>query len=256
MSGLLLGIMLARTAFDQLLMDVALHRLPVTIVLDRAGVTGSDGPTHNGVWDYAMLGMVPGLAQAAPRDERTLRASLREAVAIETGPSVVRFPKTPLITEVPATRTVGSVDVLFESDDIGPADVLLISVGAMAADAVVAAHAVMDAGFTVRLVDPRWVKPLPPEIVELARQAGLIVTIEDGILSGGVGSRIAQAVREAGIDRPTREVGVPTEFLEHGKVGDGRARIGLTAETISRRVIEWAAGVPLWLPSPSHDVMM
>ncbi|NMO50064.1 1-deoxy-D-xylulose-5-phosphate synthase [Actinoplanes sp. TBRC 11911] len=227
-------------AFDQLLMDVALHRLPVTIVLDRAGVTGSDGPTHNGVWDYAMLGMVPGIAQAAPRDELTLRAELREAVAIETGPSVVRFPKTPLVAEVPATRSFGAVDVLFESDDVGTADVLVISVGAMAVDAVAAAHAVVEAGFTVRVVDPRWVKPLPPEIVELARQAGLIVTIEDGILSGGVGSRIAQLIREAGIDTPTREVGVPTEFLEHGKVGDVRARIGLTAESIGRRVIGWA----------------
>jgi 1-deoxy-D-xylulose-5-phosphate synthase len=223
-------------AFDQLLMDVALHKLPVTVVLDRAGVTGEDGPSHHGMWDYALLGMVPGLAQAAPRDEPTLRSQLREAVAIDSGPSVVRFPKTPIPPDIVAVRTSGGVDVLFEPDPACVVDILVISVGAMAFDALDAARQVVERGFTVRLVDPRWVKPLPAELLRLSQQAKLVVTIEDGVEIGGVGSRVAQALRAGGIDTPTREIGIPAEFLEHGSSQAVRARIGLTSTTIADRL--------------------
>ena len=229
-------------AFDQLLLDVALHRLPVTVVLDRAGLTGDDGPSHNGMWDLALLGMVPGLRQAAPRDEPTLRAALREAVGWEGGPTVVRFPKTPLLGDIPAVGRIGDVDVLFESAP-GDVDVLVVAVGAMAADGVTAGHRLGGAGFTARVVDPRWVTPVPDELVGLARRSRLVVTIEDGVVVGGVGARVSQALRSADVDVPTRDIGVPAAFLDHGKVADVRARVGMTAQDISRRVVEWAANL-------------
>jgi len=228
-------------AFDQLLMDVALHKAGVTLVLDRAGVTGEDGPSHNGMWDIAMLGIVPGIHIAAPRDEPTLRALLGEAVAINDAPSVVRFPKTSLGDDVTAIRSVGGVDVLTESDT-GAVDVLLVSVGAMARDVLEAATRVREAGYTVRVVDPGWVTPIPGALLEFVSDARAVVSVEDGVVVNGAGARLSQAVRESGSTVPTREIGIPLQFLDHGKVADVRARIGLTPQGISRRVIEFAAG--------------
>jgi 1-deoxy-D-xylulose-5-phosphate synthase len=227
-------------AFDQLLMDVALHHAGVTIVLDRAGVTGDDGPSHNGMWDLAMLGIVPGIHIAAPRDETTLRAALTESVSITDAPSVVRYPKSPLGEDIPACRSAGGVDVLAESGS-DHVDILLVSVGAMAPDVLTAALRIGDAGYSVRVIDPRWVTPVSAQLIEFARQADLLVTIEDGLVVNGVGARVAQSIREAGVATPTREIGIPVEFLEHGKLRDVRTRIGLTAQGISRRTIEFAA---------------
>jgi 1-deoxy-D-xylulose-5-phosphate synthase len=228
-------------AFDQLLMDVALHELPVTLVLDRAGITGEDGASHNGMWDLALLGMVPGIRIAAPRDEATLRAELGEAVEHAAGPTVVRFPKTPPGPDLPALRHVGGVDVLAEPGPAEHVDVLVVAVGATAADVVEAAAAVRGAGYTVRVLDPRWVTPVEPAVIALARLAALVVTVEDGVVVGGVGSRIAQALREAGVDVATRELGIPAKFLAHGKVSDVRSRAGLTVQDIGRRIVEWSA---------------
>jgi 1-deoxy-D-xylulose-5-phosphate synthase len=228
-------------AFDQLLMDVALHQLPVTLVLDRAGITGEDGASHNGMWDLALLGMVPGIRIAAPRDEATLRAELGEAVAHSDGPTVLRFPKTPLGPELPAIRHIDGVDVLAEPDPSADIDILVIAVGASAADVLDASGAIAQAGYTVRVVDPRWVTPVNPVLLDLARQAALVVTVEDGVVTGGVGARISQALREAGIDVASRELGIPAEFLAHGKVPDVRARIGLTVQDVGRRIVEWSA---------------
>jgi 1-deoxy-D-xylulose-5-phosphate synthase len=230
-------------AFDQVLLDVALHRLPVTFVLDRAGLTGDDGPSHNGVWDLAVLGVVPGLRIAAPRDEATLRTALDEAVDHDSGPTVVRFPKTPLERDLPAVRRVGDVDVLADPDPDRDPDVLIVSIGPLAAEVLDAAVSIRGAGFTVRVVDPRWVSPVPDAVVDLARTARLVVTVEDGVVAGGIGSRVAQALRAAGIDTPTREVAVPVAFLDHGKVTDVRAEVGLTAQGIGRRIVEWSAEV-------------
>ncbi|WP_326836493.1 1-deoxy-D-xylulose-5-phosphate synthase [Amycolatopsis rhabdoformis] len=226
-------------AFDQLLFDVALHRLPVTLVLDRAGITGADGPSHHGVWDYALLGMVPGLVQAAPRDEATLRAALRTAVDHQGGPSVVRFPKSPLVESVPALRSAGGVDVLSETGE-GDVEVLVIAIGHTGVDVVAAAADLAAVGLTVRVVDPRWVKPLPEGLVDLARGAALVVTVEDGVVAGGVGARIGHRLHEAGVDTPLRELGVPDEFLEHGSIADLREWVGLTADGIAGRITKWA----------------
>ena len=241
-------------AFDQLLMDVALHRLPVTVVLDRAGLTGEDGASHNGIWDLALLGLVPGIRIAAPRDGATLRAELREAFAHADGPTVVRYAKTPLGPDLPAQRRVGGVDVLAEPPDTAPqeadpygasgtVDVLLVAVGGTATAVLGAATSVRRAGFSVRVVDPRWVTPIDPALIELSRQAALVVTIEDGVVEGGVGSRLSQALRLAAVDVVTREIGVPTQFLAHGKVKDVQAAVGLTVLDIGRRIVEWSAFV-------------
>jgi 1-deoxy-D-xylulose-5-phosphate synthase len=229
-------------AFDQLLMDVALHKAGVTIVLDRAGVTGDDGPSHNGMWDLAVLGIVPGLHLAAPRDEPTLRSALTEAVAINDAPSVIRYPKTPLGDDLPAVRSHDGVDVLAETGS-GPVNVLLVSVGSMAGDVLTATNRISETGYTLRVVDPRWVMPMPRAILELAGQADLVVTVEDGVVVNGVGSRLSQMIRDAGLPVATREFGIPPDFLDHGKVADVRARIGLTPQGISRRTIEFAAAV-------------
>jgi 1-deoxy-D-xylulose-5-phosphate synthase len=229
-------------AFDQLLMDVALHKAGVTIVLDRSGITGEDGASHNGMWDLAMLGIVPGLHLAAPRDEPTLRRALREAVAIEDRPSVVRYPKTALGSDVPAVRVVGDVDVLGEPDE-SRVDILLVSVGAMAQDVLTAARGVNEAGYRVRVVDALWVTPISPALIELAADAEVVITVEDGIVVNGVGARLAQRLGEAGSSVPTRNFGVPVEFLDHGKVADVKARIGLTPQGIARRTVEFAAGI-------------
>jgi len=227
-------------AFDQVLLDVALHRLPVTFVLDRAGLTGDDGPSHNGMWDLAILGVVPGLRIAAPRDEPTLRAELSEAVDWAEGPTALRFPKTPLGDDVPASRHVDGVDVLAEPDD-GAVDVLVVAIGAVAGDALEASEAVRQAGYTVRVVDPRWVQPVPPALAELARSAALVVCVEDGVVACGVGARVSQAIRAAGVDTPTREIGVPVAFPAHGKVPEVKAAVGLTVQDIGRRMVEWSA---------------
>ncbi|HEV7203132.1 MAG TPA: 1-deoxy-D-xylulose-5-phosphate synthase [Jatrophihabitans sp.] len=228
-------------AFDQLLMDVALHKLPVTVVLDRAGITGEDGASHNGMWDLALLGMVPGIRIAAPRDEATLRSALREAVEVSDGPTVVRFPKTPLGEPIPALRRVGDTDVLAEPDSESEVDVLVVAIGPMAADVLEAAGSVRGAGYSVRVVSPRWATPVDPSLTTLAERARLVVTVEDGVVTGGVGSRIAQTFRDAARDVPTRHIGIPVRFLEHGSVAGVRASVGLTVQDIGRRIVEWSA---------------
>ena len=228
-------------AFDQLLMDVALHGLPVTVVLDRAGITGEDGASHNGMWDLAILGVVPGLRIAAPRDEPTLRAELNEAVAWSDGPTVVRFPKTPLSREIPTLRQVGGLDVVAEPSAAADVDVLVVSIGAVCADVLEAAAAVERAGYSVRVVDPRWVTPVDPALVELAAHADLVVTVEDGVVPGGAGSRALAALRAAGLDVPSREIGIPATFLAHGAVSDVRSAVGLTPQDVGRRIVEWSA---------------
>jgi 1-deoxy-D-xylulose-5-phosphate synthase len=225
-------------AFDQLLMDVALHGLPVTVVLDRAGVTGSDGASHNGMWDMSILSVVPGLRLAAPRDEATLREALREAVAVTDGPSVVRFPKGALPPDLPALERRGPVDVLRRG---ARPDVLLVAVGAMLPTCLAAAERAADHGIEVTVVDPRWVLPVAPALVELAAGHRLVVTVEDGGRAGGVGTTLTQALQDRQIDVPVRTVGLPQRFFEHGSRGQVLADAGLTEQDVARRIAEWSA---------------
>jgi 1-deoxy-D-xylulose-5-phosphate synthase len=229
-------------AFDQLLMDVALHKAGVTLVLDRAGVTGEDGSSHHGMWDLALLGIVPGIWIAAPRDAATLKSELADCLAISDGPSVLRYPKTPLGHDLPAVRVAEGIDVLAEPD-ADPVDILLVSIGAMATEVLQAAERVGEAGYRVRVVDPRWVTPVPAGLRALAATAAVVVTVEDGVVTNGAGSRITQYLRNDGNVVHTREIGIPTEFLPHGTVQQVRAEIGLNPQGISRRVIEFAAAI-------------
>ena len=217
-------------AFDQVLLDVALHSCGVTFVLDRAGVTGDDGPSHNGMWDLSIMQIVPGLHLAAPRDGSQLRELLREAVAIDGAPSVVRFAKGGLPREFTALERRGTVDVL---EDDEAAEVLVVSVGAMAEVAVAVAAALRAAGHGVTVVDPRWIKPVDPALVDLARDRRLVVTIEDGGRQGGAGSTIARAVADAGVTADVRVHGLPQEFQAHAPRPEVLARVGLDAASIA-----------------------
>ncbi len=225
-------------AFDQMLLDVALHRMPVTFVLDRAGITGDDGPSHNGMWDLSILGVVPGMRVAAPRDPLTLRTALREAIAHEVGPTAVRFPKGALGSELPALRTIdGSVDVLFETHREDPGvEVLMVAAGPVAAAAVEAAASIGRDGWTVRVVSPTWIHPVPQAVLDLARTAELVVTVEDGGLSGGFGSWVAQRLRADFLDRPLLTLGLAQEFLDVGKRRDLLIAAGLDAAGIEHSV--------------------
>ena len=225
-------------AFDQTLMDVALHSLPVTFVLDRAGITGEDGASHNGMWDLSLLHIVPGIRIAAPRDGATLREELREAVAVDDGPTVVRFPRGAVGEDIPALERRGPVDVLRrEPGD----DVLLVAVGAMARIALEVAERCSAQGIGVSVVDPRWVSPVPSELIALASGYGLVVTVEDNGRAGGVGSAVSQAMRDADVDVPARDLGIPRRFLTHGSRAEVHAEIGLTAQEIARQVVELVA---------------
>ncbi|MEW1723072.1 1-deoxy-D-xylulose-5-phosphate synthase [Streptomyces sp. NPDC093109] len=222
-------------AFDQVLMDVALHRCGVTFVLDRAGITGTDGASHNGMWDMSILQCVPGLRIAAPRDADQVRAQLREAVAVEDAPTVVRFSKGAVGPAVPAVARIGGMDVLRRTDE-GTADVLLVSVGALAPMCLDIADLLAKQGITTTVVDPRWVKPVDEALAPLAEQHRVVVTVEDNSRAGGVGSAVAQALRDAGVDVPLRDFGIPPRFLDHASRSEVLAEIGLTAPDIARQV--------------------
>ncbi|MFI9722632.1 1-deoxy-D-xylulose-5-phosphate synthase [Streptomyces sp. NPDC052396] len=222
-------------AFDQVLMDVALHKCGVTFVLDRAGVTGTDGPSHNGMWDLSLLQVVPGLRIAAPRDAGQLRAQLREAVDVTDAPTVVRYPKEKVGPDVPAVGRVGGMDVLRRPEAEDP-DVLLVAVGTMAQVALDAAG-LLDARDTAcTVVDPRWVKPVDPALPDLARRHRMVGVVEDNVRTGGVGWAVAQALRDAGVDLPVETLGLPEQFLAHAKRSEVLADVGLTPVEIAGRI--------------------
>ncbi|MUN36206.1 1-deoxy-D-xylulose-5-phosphate synthase [Actinomadura litoris] len=223
-------------AFDQVLMDVALHGCGVTFALDRAGVTGSDGPSHNGMWDLSMLQLVPGMRIAAPRDGARLRAQLREAVAVEGGPTAVRYPKGPVAADIEPVGRAGAAEILALPD--GPGDVLIVAVGPMAAAALGAAGKLAAEGVAATVVDPCWVKPLDTGLLTLAEAHELIVTVEDNGRVAGVGAALAQAMRDAGIHRPLRQAALPQEFLAQAGRGEVLEQAGLTAQGIARDVTD------------------
>ncbi|MGP6173026.1 1-deoxy-D-xylulose-5-phosphate synthase [Corynebacterium sp. A21] len=234
-------------AIDQLIMDVALLKLPVTIVLDRSGITGPDGASHNGIWDLSLASVVPGIRIAAPRDGQQLRELFHESLEITEGPTVVRFPKGSLPAELTAVDMLDDgVEILHYSDGADDADsedeavsVLLIAVGIMAESALAAAAALEEFGVGVTVVDPRWVVPIAPSLLALADDHDLVITIEDGMLRGGVGSMIGEALNAVGVDVPLRQLGFPGLFPEHASRPELLAEIGLDAAGISASVVEW-----------------
>ncbi|ART70727.1 1-deoxy-D-xylulose-5-phosphate synthase [Mycobacterium dioxanotrophicus] len=230
-------------AFDQLLMDVALHKLPVTLVLDRAGVTGPDGPSHNGMWDLSILGIVPGIRVAAPRDEPRLREQLAEALAVSDGPTAIRFPKGDVGEGIPAIERRDGVDVLAVPAPGLTDDVLLVAVGSFALMALAVAERLRNQGIGVTVVDPRWVLPVPEALSDLARAHKLVVTVEDNGVHGGIGSSVSAALRHNEIDVPCRDVAVPQEFLPHASRGEVLSEVGLTDQHVARQITGWVAAI-------------
>ncbi len=220
-------------AFDQLLMDCALHRAGVTFVLDRAGITGIDGASHNGMWDMTITGLVPGLRLCAPRDPEELGRALREAVDVDTGPTVIRFSKQNAPAVLPALRSVGSVDVLAEPSTDEDVELLLIGLGEMATTAMAVSEKLTAQGHTVRVVDPRWCLPVSPDLVHLARGAAAVAVLEDNLVVGGVGSQVTAAVREADLSVPVHLHGIPKRFYQHASRGEVLEEIGLTPDAIA-----------------------
>ena len=218
-------------AFDQVLMDCALHRAGVTFVLDRSGVTGPDGASHHGMWDLTIAGVVPGLHLAAPRDGQQVPMALRAAADIDDAPSIIRFPKGTVGDPIVAQRQVGGVDVLVEPDD-GDVDVLIVGIGSMVATALAVADKLTAEGLRVRVIDPVWALPVPSALTGLAGTARRVAVVEDGSVAGGIGSQVAYAVRQAGLDVPVDIFGLPREFLDHGSRGQVLEASGLTADAI------------------------
>lgn len=237
-------------AFDQLLMDVALHRAGVTLVLDRAGITGPDGPSHHGMWDLAILQVVPNIRLSAPRDGSRLRELLAEAVAVDDAPTVVRFSKGSVGNDIEAEeRTVDGVDILRRAPH---RDVLIVTVGPMAETGMRVAERLAAQGIGTSVVDPRWVVPVSGSIIELAREHRLVVTIEDGIRVGGVGTRIRQELRAAGVDTAVDELGLPDEFIAHASRAEILEEVGLTERQIARDIVAQVLGtrIPVARPLP------
>jgi 1-deoxy-D-xylulose-5-phosphate synthase len=230
-------------AFDQVLMDVAMHKLPVTLVLDRAGVTGPDGASHHGMWDGSLLQIVPGIKVAVPRDGTRLTELLREAVAVSDGPTAIRFPRGSVAEDLQAVGSLGGMDVLALPDGgaEAAADVLLVAVGPMAGVAVEAAGRLAGQGISVTVVDPRWVKPVDPALAETAARHRLVVTVEDNGTVGGFGDAVARLLREHDVDVPVRTFGLPQRFLEHGERAEVLADAGLTPQHLALSITEAVA---------------
>jgi 1-deoxy-D-xylulose-5-phosphate synthase len=235
-------------AFDQVLMDVGLHKAGVTFVLDRAGVTGPDGPSHHGIWDLAILQIVPHIRLAAPRDATRLREELAEAVLVDDAPTVLRFPKGSVGDDIDAVRrTVDGVDVLREDPR---QDVLIVTVGAMAQLGLQVAERLADQGIGATVIDPRWVVPVPGSVIDLARDHRLLVSIEDGIRVGGIGTRIRQDLRDAGVDTAVTELGIPDEFLDHATREQIFEAAGLTPQHIARDLVAQVLGSKIPVARP------
>ncbi|MFE0063200.1 1-deoxy-D-xylulose-5-phosphate synthase [Streptomyces sp. NPDC059003] len=233
-------------AVDQVLMDVALHRLPVTFVLDRAGITGPDGPSHHGMWDLSVLAAVPGLRIADPRDATRLRSLLKAAVDMQDGPTALRLPKALVGPDIEPVARMDGLDILHRS--LGrPLDVLLVPIGPLAQVSLEAAALLEADGLGVTVADPRWVIPVNPALPSLAARHCLILTIEDNIHSGGVGSAIAQACRDAHVTTPVSVLGLP-----HGRRTDLLAEAGLDAAGIARTVREELLAPPNTATAPAH----
>jgi 1-deoxy-D-xylulose-5-phosphate synthase len=230
-------------AFDQIMMDIALHKLPVTMVLDRSGITGPDGASHNGMWDLSMLGIVPGMRVAAPRDATRLREELGEALDVDDGPTAIRFPKGDVGADIPALTRCDGVDVL-AVPAAGLADeVLLIAVGPFASMALAVAERLHNQGIGVTVVDPRWVLPVPAAVCELAPSHKLVVTLEDNGVANGIGSAVSAALRGNEIDVPCRDIGLPQEFQTHASRGEVFADVGLTDRNVARQITGWIAAL-------------
>ena len=223
-------------AFDQLLLDVALHNAGVTFVLDRSGITGDDGPSHHGIWDLALTGIVPNMHVGAPRDGARLKEILRQSVAIHDAPSMIRFPKGAVPLDIPALERISGTDILHRG---ASKQVLLISVGSMASMAVEVANLAKEQSIEITVVDPLWVKPISPDVIAMCGQYGTVVVMEDGIKHAGIASTISEALREAGSNCTLHSIGIPLEFIEHSKRNEILEDLAITPAEIVQQISGW-----------------
>jgi 1-deoxy-D-xylulose-5-phosphate synthase len=223
-------------AFDQLLLDVALHNAGVTFVLDRAGITGDDGPSHHGIWDLALTGIVPNMRVGAPRDGARLKEILRDCVAISNAPSMIRFPKGAIPADIPALERVSGVDLLHRG---ASKKVLLISVGAMAGMALEVAQIAKERSIEITVVDPVWVKPISPAVIAMCADYSTVVVLEDGIKHAGIASAISESLRESGSNCSLHSIGVPLEFIEHSKRNEILDDLEITPAAIVQQIAGW-----------------
>jgi 1-deoxy-D-xylulose-5-phosphate synthase len=236
-------------AFDQVLMDVGLHKCGVTFVLDRAGITGPDGASHHGMWDMSILQVVPGLHLAAPRDGSRLREALATSLTIDDGPSVIRFPKSSVGSDVPAVDQLDGMDILLRTEQ---PRVLVVGIGPLAETAVAVGRRLSDQGIGVTVVDPVWALPVNPSLAPLAADHDLVITIEDNGVVGGCGARLAQELRFVGVETPVREFGLPQEFIPHGSRSELLEEAGLTPQDIARYAVEAIARADGMIEQPTR----
>ena len=225
-------------AFDQLLLDVALHKAGVTFVLDRAGITGDDGPSHHGIWDLALTGIVPNMHVGAPRDGARLKEILRTCVEISNAPSMLRFPKGAVPADIPALERIDGIDVLHRG---AAPQVLIISIGSMAGMAIEVASLAKSQSIEVTVVDPLWVKPIPNALLKMCADYSTVVVMEDGIKHAGIASTISEALRESGSDCSLHSIGVPLEFIEHSKRVEILNDIAITPDAIVHQISGWVS---------------
>ena len=223
-------------AFDQLLLDVALHNAGVTFVLDRAGITGDDGPSHHGIWDLALTGIVPHMHVGAPRDGARVKELLRQCIAIDNAPSMIRFPKGAIPADIPALERVHGIDVLHRGDTN---QVLVISIGSMAAMALEMAQLAHKESIEVTVIDPLWVKPISSNLTALCAKYSTVVVMEDGIKHAGIASTISESLREAGSPCVVHSIGVPLEFIEHSKRNEILEDLKITPAAIVQQIAGW-----------------
>ena len=223
-------------AFDQLLLDVALHNAGVTFVLDRSGITGDDGPSHHGIWDLALTGIVPNMHVGAPRDGARLKEILRQSVAIHDAPSMIRFPKGAVPLDIPALERISGTDILHRG---ASKQVLLISIGSMASMAVEVANLAKEQSIEITVVDPLWVKPISPDVIAMCGQYGTVIVMEDGIKHAGIASTISEALREAGSNCTLHSIGIPLEFIEHSKRNEILEDLAITPAEIMQQISGW-----------------
>ena len=220
-------------AIDQVIMDAALHGAGVTFALDRSGVTGDDGASHNGMWDMALLRVVPGLDLFAPRDGARLVSALRNCVGKSDHPTVIRFSKGAIPEDMPAVLSLGFADVLMASPN---PDVTIVSVGGMATQALEAARTLQDNGFSVEVIDPIQVLPVAPGLISYLAEREFVVTIEDGLVDGGIGEAIGSGLRVAKAITRVTSLGIPKKFLDHATRKSILNKLHLDAQGIAETI--------------------
>ena len=224
-------------AYDQIAMDVCRNSLPVTFLIDRAGLVGGDGATHQGVFDLSYLRSIPNLVVASPRDVRDLKKLVNLSAALD-GPMAIRYPKTgeDMGPGIQAQRDfrIGEWELLSAGDDV-----MIFAVGRMVQLSMQASIELMGKGVSAGVVDARFIKPMDVELlIEKAKGVSLVVTVEENVLAGGFGEGVLDALAAAGIDKPVLTLGVPDRFIGHARTSRQLEVCGLGALQIAQRIME------------------